>query len=158
MFCLIVAICFRIESLNFIIFRYQCQTMDLDTYSYLISTDYLSRNWIPTALYDQNYSCKFCKCNKMNYHWRLAVVHSPLTGQTGSVWQAKHTMHVICIVRGHHNHQMTYCPIYSCLLLSFRLIRRTKTKFFNGNHLVWDEDSSAGKYVRDNCKALQVSF
>jgi len=36
-----------------------------------------------------------------------------------------------------------------------RLIRRTKTKFFNGSHLVWDEDSSAGKYVRDNCKPLQ---
>merc|ERR1712203_1089075 len=36
-----------------------------------------------------------------------------------------------------------------------RLIRRTKTKFFNGSHLVWDEDSSAGKYVRDNCKTLQ---
>lgn len=36
-----------------------------------------------------------------------------------------------------------------------KLIRRTKTKFFNGSHLVWDEDSSAGKYVRDNCKALQ---
>lgn len=36
-----------------------------------------------------------------------------------------------------------------------RIIRRTKTKFFNGTHLVWDEDSSAGKYVRDNCKTLQ---
>ena len=76
MFSLIIAVSFRIESLNFIIFRHQCQTMDLDTYSYLISTDYLSRNWIPTALYDQNYSCKFCKCNKMNYHWRLAVAYS----------------------------------------------------------------------------------
>ena len=41
--------------------------------------------------------------------------------------------------------------------LLFRIIRRTKTKFFNGTHLVWDEDSSAGKYVRDNCKTLQVS-
>ena len=41
--------------------------------------------------------------------------------------------------------------------LLFRIIRRTKTKFFNGTSLVWDEDSSAGKYVRDNCKTLQVS-
>lgn len=36
-----------------------------------------------------------------------------------------------------------------------KLIRRTKTKFFNGTSLLWDEDSSAGKYVRDNCKPLQ---
>ena len=46
--------------------------------------------------------------------------------------------------------------LLNLLLSNSRLIRRTKTKFFNGNHLVWDEDSSAGKYVRDNCKPLQV--
>ena len=38
----------------------------------------------------------------------------------------------------------------------FRLIRRTRTKFFNGGTLLWDENSSAGKYVRENCKPLQV--
>jgi CDC-like kinase len=36
-----------------------------------------------------------------------------------------------------------------------RLIRRTRTKFFNGGTLLWDENSSAGKYVRENCKPLQ---
>lgn len=36
-----------------------------------------------------------------------------------------------------------------------KIIRRTKTKFFVGNDLQWDENSSAGKYVRDNCKPLQ---
>jgi len=36
-----------------------------------------------------------------------------------------------------------------------RLIRRTRTKFFSGGTLLWDENSSAGKYVRENCKPLQ---
>ena len=40
----------------------------------------------------------------------------------------------------------------------FRLIRRTRTKFFNGGTLLWDENSSAGKYVRENCKPLQVTI
>lgn len=33
--------------------------------------------------------------------------------------------------------------------------RRTKTKYFNTGKLVWDEHSSAGKYVRENCKLLK---
>jgi len=33
--------------------------------------------------------------------------------------------------------------------------RRTKTKYFNSGKLIWDEHSSAGKYVRENCKALK---
>ena len=36
------------------------------------------------------------------------------------------------------------------------MIRRTKTKYFSGGRLLWDENSSAGKYVRDNCKPLAV--
>jgi len=36
-----------------------------------------------------------------------------------------------------------------------KLIRRTRTKFFSGGTLLWDEHCSAGKYVRDNCKPLQ---
>jgi len=35
------------------------------------------------------------------------------------------------------------------------LTRRTKTKYFNQGRLVWDEHSSAGKYVRENCKMLK---
>merc|ERR1719348_322298 len=35
------------------------------------------------------------------------------------------------------------------------ITRRTKTKYFNQGRLVWDEQSSAGKYVRENCKALK---
>ena len=41
--------------------------------------------------------------------------------------------------------------IIFCLYV-FRLIRRTRTKFFSGGTLLWDENSSAGKYVRENCK------
>ena len=37
-----------------------------------------------------------------------------------------------------------------------RLSRRTKTKYFQTGKLVWDEHSSAGKYVRENCKPLKV--
>merc|ERR1711936_61111 len=33
--------------------------------------------------------------------------------------------------------------------------RRTKTKYFQAGKLVWDEHSSAGKYVRENCKSLK---
>jgi hypothetical protein len=32
------------------------------------------------------------------------------------------------------------------------MTRRTKTKYFTTGKLVWDEHSSAGKYVRENCK------
>lgn len=35
------------------------------------------------------------------------------------------------------------------------LTRRTKTKYFSSGKLVWDEQSSAGKYVRENCKVLK---
>ncbi len=38
-----------------------------------------------------------------------------------------------------------------------RLSRRSRTKYFSGGRLLWDESSSAGKYVRDNCKPLPVS-
>ncbi len=43
-------------------------------------------------------------------------------------------------------------------MIDFRIIRRSKTKFYTGTDLMWDENSSAGKYVRDNCKPLTVSF
>jgi len=35
------------------------------------------------------------------------------------------------------------------------MTRRTKTKYFSTGKLVWDEHSSAGKYVRENCKLLK---
>nr|XP_023025325.1 probable dual specificity protein kinase madd-3 isoform X1 [Leptinotarsa decemlineata] len=35
-----------------------------------------------------------------------------------------------------------------------RMARRTKTKYFYRGKLEWDERSSAGRYVRDNCKPL----
>ena len=38
------------------------------------------------------------------------------------------------------------------------MTRRSKTKFYSGNKLMWDENTSAGKYVRDNCKPLQVRY
>ena len=37
------------------------------------------------------------------------------------------------------------------------MIRRTKTKYFNNGKLIWEENTSAGKYVRENCKILKVS-
>lgn len=37
------------------------------------------------------------------------------------------------------------------------MVRRTKTKYFQGGRLLWDEHSSAGKYVRENCKAIKVN-
>ena len=36
------------------------------------------------------------------------------------------------------------------------MVRRTKTKYFQGGRLLWDEHSSAGKYVRENCKPIKV--
>ena len=39
-----------------------------------------------------------------------------------------------------------------------RMVRRTKTKYFQGGRLLWDEHSSAGKYVRENCKPIKVSL
>ena len=35
------------------------------------------------------------------------------------------------------------------------MVRRTKTKYFQTGKLLWDEHSSAGKYVRENCKQLR---
>ncbi|XP_058799513.1 serine/threonine-protein kinase PRP4 homolog [Phymastichus coffea] len=35
-----------------------------------------------------------------------------------------------------------------------RMARKTKTKYFDHGKLAWDEKSSAGRYVRDNCKPL----
>ncbi|XP_066248570.1 probable dual specificity protein kinase madd-3 [Euwallacea similis] len=35
-----------------------------------------------------------------------------------------------------------------------RMARKTKTKYFHKGRLDWDEKSSAGRYVRDNCKPL----
>lgn len=35
-----------------------------------------------------------------------------------------------------------------------RMARKTKTKYFYKGRLDWDEKSSAGRYVRDNCKPL----
>lgn len=43
-------------------------------------------------------------------------------------------------------------------LCLFRMARKTKTKYFYHGKLDWDEKSSAGRYVRENCKPLMVSF
>lgn len=40
----------------------------------------------------------------------------------------------------------------------YRMARKTKTKYFYHGKLDWDEKSSAGRYVRENCKQLQVRF
>jgi len=37
------------------------------------------------------------------------------------------------------------------------MARKTKTKYFYHGKLDWDERSSAGRYVRENCKPLHVS-
>ena len=50
--------------------------------------------------------------------------------------------------------EKSYCK---CTLYIFRMIRRTKTKYFNNGKLIWEENTSAGKYVRENCKILKVS-
>lgn len=39
--------------------------------------------------------------------------------------------------------------------LPYRMCRKTKTKYFYHGHLDWDEKSSAGRYVRENCKPLR---
>ena len=36
------------------------------------------------------------------------------------------------------------------------MVRRTKTKYFNNGKLIWEENTSAGKYVRENCKVIKV--
>lgn len=40
----------------------------------------------------------------------------------------------------------------------FRMAKKTKTKYFYHGKLDWDEKSSAGRYVRENCKPLHVSY
>lgn len=37
------------------------------------------------------------------------------------------------------------------------MARRSKTKYFYHGKLDWDQSSSAGRYVRENCKPLKVS-
>ena len=42
--------------------------------------------------------------------------------------------------------------------IPYRMAKRTrKTKYFYRGRLDWDERSSAGRYVRDNCKPLRVT-
>jgi len=36
-----------------------------------------------------------------------------------------------------------------------QMIRRTKTKYFNNGKLLWEDNTSAGKYVRENCKVIK---
>uniref|UniRef100_A0A0A9WG79 dual-specificity kinase n=1 Tax=Lygus hesperus TaxID=30085 RepID=A0A0A9WG79_LYGHE len=38
--------------------------------------------------------------------------------------------------------------------IPYKMARRTKTKYFYHGKLDWDEKSSAGRYVRENCKPL----
>ncbi|XP_044730805.1 dual specificity protein kinase CLK2 isoform X5 [Chrysoperla carnea] len=38
--------------------------------------------------------------------------------------------------------------------IPYRMARKTKTKYFYHGKLDWDEKSSAGRYVRENCKPL----
>lgn len=38
------------------------------------------------------------------------------------------------------------------------MARKTRTKYFYHGKLNWDEKSSAGRYVRENCKPLLVSY
>ncbi|KAI1290149.1 Serine/threonine-protein kinase Doa [Halotydeus destructor] len=38
--------------------------------------------------------------------------------------------------------------------IPFRMCRKTKTRYFSHGRLDWDERSSAGRYVRENCKSL----
>ncbi|KAK9505258.1 hypothetical protein O3M35_009349 [Rhynocoris fuscipes] len=39
--------------------------------------------------------------------------------------------------------------------IPYRMARKTKTKYFYHGKLDWDEKSSAGRYVRDNCKPIR---
>nr|CAD7595541.1 unnamed protein product [Timema genevievae] len=40
--------------------------------------------------------------------------------------------------------------------IPYRMARKTKTKYFYHGKLDWDEKSSAGRYVRENCKPLHT--
>ncbi|ROT77714.1 darkener of apricot-like protein [Penaeus vannamei] len=39
--------------------------------------------------------------------------------------------------------------------IPYRMGRKTRTKYFYHGKLDWDEKSSAGRYVRENCKPLR---
>lgn len=43
-----------------------------------------------------------------------------------------------------------------CCINMCRMARRSKTKYFYHSKLDWDQSSSAGRYVRENCKPLKV--
>lgn len=43
-------------------------------------------------------------------------------------------------------------------VLCSRMARKTRTKYFYHGKLDWEEKSSAGRYVRENCKPLLVSY
>lgn len=49
------------------------------------------------------------------------------------------------------------CPLSTPTLDSTPLIFRKQKYFYKGG-LVWDENSSDGRYVKENCKPLKVSF
>lgn len=49
------------------------------------------------------------------------------------------------------------CPLSIPTLDSTPLIFRKQKYFYKGG-LVWDENSSDGRYVKENCKPLKVSF
>lgn len=40
----------------------------------------------------------------------------------------------------------------------YRMARKSKIRYFYHGKLDWDEKSSAGRYVRENCKPLHVSL
>lgn len=42
--------------------------------------------------------------------------------------------------------------------ISYRMCRKTRTKYFYHGRLDWDEKSSNGRYVRENCKPLRRSM
>jgi CDC-like kinase len=43
--------------------------------------------------------------------------------------------------------------------IPYRMIKKTrKTKYFYHGRLDWDERSTAGRYVRENCKPLKRYF
>ena len=39
-------------------------------------------------------------------------------------------------------------------MIPYRMTRRSRTKYFEGGHLDFDDKSSAGRFVRENCKSL----
>lgn len=51
---------------------------------------------------------------------------------------------------------MNWIVLMNTLYYLFRMARKTRTKYFYHGKLDWDEKSSAGRYVRENCKPLLV--